>query len=119
MESYQELKVWQKAREVVVEIYRITKEFPRDEIYGLVSQMRRAAVSVPSNIAEGWGRTSTKDYIRFLKIARGSILELETQIIISCDLEYINEEIKDKLINGVGETGKMINGLIKSLNPNP
>ncbi|GAB4440096.1 MAG: four helix bundle protein [Anaerolineae bacterium] len=115
MKSYQDLKVWQKAVETVTEIYRMTKGFPKEEMYGLVSQMRRSAVSVPSNIAEGWGRGNTKEYIRFLTIARGSLLELETQLIISEKLGYLRPEKHIVLMNQTGEIGRMLNGLIASL----
>ncbi len=115
MESYQDLKVWQKAVETVTDIYRMTKGYPKDKMYGLVSQMRRSAVSVPSNIAEGWGRGNTKEYIRFLAIARGSLLELETQLIISEKLGYLCPEKHNVLIKQTGEIGRMLNGLIASL----
>lgn len=82
IESYRDLKVWQKSVNLVTEIYEITRSFSKEEIYTLASQLRRAAISVPSNIAEGWGRNSTKEYVHFLRIARGSLLELETQLVI-------------------------------------
>ncbi len=115
LKSYKELKVWQKAVDLVTEIYRVTKQFPREEMYGLVSQMRRAAVSVPSNMAEGWGRGSTKEYIRFLTIARGSLMELETQLIISEKLNYLKAQQLQNLSEQMQEIGKMLNGLITSL----
>lgn len=93
----------------------MTKGYPKDEMYGLVSQMRRSAVSIPSNIAEGWGRGSTKEYVRFLAIARGSLLELETQLIISEKLGYLSPEKHIVLIKQTGEIGRMLNGLIASL----
>jgi four helix bundle protein len=86
LKSYKELKVWQKSIELVKEIYRITNGFPRNEIYGLVIQMRRAAVSIPSNIAEGYSRKNLKEYLQFLRVAYSSSAELETQLIIAKDL---------------------------------
>jgi four helix bundle protein len=115
MKSYRELKVWQEAVDLVTEIYSITKSFPGTEVYGLTSQIRRAAVSIPSNIAEGWGRNSTKEYIQFLTTARGSLLALETQLLISCNLGYINKEQLDILSERTSETGRMLNGLVGKL----
>ena len=89
MKDYKELEVWQKARRFAVELYRITASFPKSEIFGLTAQIRRSATSVPANIAEGWGRGSTKDHIQFLLIARGSLLELETHLLIAEDLRYL------------------------------
>ena len=115
MESYQQLKVWQKSIALVTDIYKTTKNFPADERYGLVTQMQRSAVSVPSNIAEGWGRGNTIEYMRFLKIARGSLLELETQIIIANNLEYLQPKVFQILTQQTKEVGRMLNGLITSL----
>jgi len=89
LKNYKELKVWQRSYQLCLEIYKITKRFPNGERYGLTSQIRRAAVSVPSNIAEGYGRKTTQEYIRFLYIAYGSNCEMETQILLSGDLDYI------------------------------
>jgi four helix bundle protein len=89
--TYKELKVWQAGRKLASSIYSLSKKFPRDEQYGLISQMRRCAVSIPSNIAEGAGRHHTKDTLNFLYIARGSVFELETQLYISLDQNYINK----------------------------
>jgi len=83
VESFKDLFVWQKGIELVNDIYKLTKQFPKDEVYGLNSQIRRAAISIPANIAEGWGRGTTKNYIQFLEISRGFLLELETLIIIA------------------------------------
>jgi four helix bundle protein len=91
LKNYKELKVWEKSYQLCLEVYRITQEFPKIEIYGLVSQMRRAALSIPSNIAEGYGRKSITEYLRFLYIAYGSVCELETQIMLSGDLGYLKE----------------------------
>ncbi|MFY9559954.1 MAG: four helix bundle protein [Terriglobales bacterium] len=89
-ENYRDLIAWQKAKALALEVYRCTRSFPKDEMYGLISQMRRAAVSVPSNIAEGKGRHSHKELVQFLYRARGSLLELETQLSIAHELEYID-----------------------------
>ena len=115
IKSYKELIVWQKSIDLVTKIYRITKDFPKAELYGLVSQMRRSAVSIPSNIAEGFQRNSTKEYLQFLYIARGSAAELETQIDISKRLKYI-EALKLKDIEELlTEVFKMLSSLISKL----
>jgi four helix bundle protein len=92
MHNYQELKIWQEGRKLVKSIYLMTATFPKEEIYGLTSQIRRAAISIPSNIAEGTGRNSDKEFQRFLDYAMSSLFELETQIILSHDLNYITLE---------------------------
>ena len=92
LKNYKELKVWEKAYKLCLDIYRVTKRFPKEEIYGLTSQIRRSAVSIPSNIAEGYGRKTTSEYVRFLYIAYGSVCELETQTMISGDLDYMKKE---------------------------
>lgn len=111
--SYKDLIVWQKGIELVKEIYILTSKFPPAEIYGLVSQMRRSAVSIPSNIAEGRQRSTRKDFVQFLRIAQGSVAELETQIIISKNLfpsyNYVNAE------NLLNEIQKMLAGMMKKL----
>ena len=91
VQSYRDLVAWNKAMELVTEIYRVTKEFPKEEVFGLMSQLRRAAVSIPSNIAEGKGRLSKGEFRQFLGNARGSLAELETQIIIAQNLNYLDE----------------------------
>ena len=113
--SYKDLVVWQKSVALVTIIYRMSREFPREELYALTSQLRRSAVSVPSNIAEGWGRKSTKEYIQFLKIARGSLFEMETQIIIARNLDYIKDIACEQLLSDTEEIGKMTNALVNSL----
>lgn len=113
--KYSELIVWQKAMDLVTEIYKITATFPSEERFGLSSQARRAAVSVPSNIAEGHGRKSTASYLNFLSIAFGSLMELETQIQIAVRLEYIVEEKAIALLVRTDEIGKMLSGLKRSL----
>jgi len=101
--SFKDLIVWQKAYKLVIEVYKITKNFPNDEIYGLSSQMRRAAVSIPSNIAEGYGRYYNKEYKQFLSIAYSSLCELETQYLLSVDLGYIKEnKVTENLLKEVG-----------------
>lgn len=114
--SYKDLLVWKKSIAMVKEVYLLTKMLPEDERYGLTSQMRRSAVSIASNIAEGWGRNSTKNYVQFLRIARGSLLELETQIIICRELSYIENENYNTINNLIVEESKMLNALIKAIN---
>lgn len=117
MANFKELLVWQRSIDFVTDIYRSTGSFPKDEMYGLISQIRRASVSIPSNIAEGNSRRSKPDYLQFLKIARGSCAEVETQLMISKNLNYLNEENYQKLNNNIIEISKMLNGLINSLQP--
>ncbi len=115
MAEFKELLVWQKSIDFVTKVYQVTESFPEKEKFGLISQLTRASVSVPSNIAEGNSRRSLPDYIQFLKIARGSCAEIETQLIISKKLNFITEELFLKLNNQIIEITKMINGLINSL----
>lgn len=115
MHNYKELKVWQKARELVKFIYKLTQKFPKEEIYSLTSQIRRAAVSIPSNIAEGAGHFSNKEFSRFLVIAYSSSCELDTQLILSYDLEFINNDDLKNSASLIDEIQKMLSGLIKSL----
>ena len=115
MMLHKNLKVWQKSMELVKLIYVNTKSFPKEELFGLASQMRRAIVSIPSNIAEGYGRNSDKECERFLYIALGSATELETQLIISKELEYISEDKFQSLDSSLNEIIKMLSALIKSL----
>lgn len=114
--SYKDLIVWQKSMTLITDIYSISKNFPVTEIYGLTSQMRRAACSIALNIAEGYGRESTKNYIQFLKISRGSLFELETCLYISINLNYIKSEEITSINDKIGEIVKMLNALIKTLN---
>ncbi|MDP6044643.1 MAG: four helix bundle protein [Phycisphaerae bacterium] len=113
--NYKDLAAWRKARALVKRIYGATRLFPKDELYGLTQQICRAAVSVPSNIAEGYGRGSLGDYIRFLQVARGSLFELETQVILANDLEYLTEEQTDSLDEDIQECARILQGLIASL----
>ena len=113
--DYRDLIVWQKAIDLVESVYKITACFPREELYGLTIQVRRAAISIPSNIAEGHGRASTRDFLNFLSIAHGSLKEVETQVIIAERLKYINQHIRDTLFERSIEVGRLISGLSKSL----
>jgi four helix bundle protein len=113
--DYRELVVWQKAMDLVTEIYEITATFPNEERFGLSSQVRRAAVSVPSNIAEGHGRKATGAYLNHLSIAYGSLMEIETQLQIAFRLEFITENATSDLLNKTTEIAKMLNGLKKAL----
>ncbi|MEI6750505.1 MAG: four helix bundle protein [Bacteroidota bacterium] len=113
--SYKDLQVWQKSMEIVIAVYSESKMFPANEQYGLVSQMRRSAISIPANIAEGYGRNSSKSYAGFLKIARGSLYELETELLIAEKLNYIQSENKLSLFTSIEEVGKMLNSLIKKI----
>ncbi|MEA1957265.1 MAG: four helix bundle protein, partial [Euryarchaeota archaeon] len=116
--SYQDLEVWKKAMGLVTDIYKITQTFPKEEIYGLTNQLRRASVSVPANIAEGWGRGTTKEYMQFLRIARGSLSEVETLRTISHNLGpgYVNaQDLQEQILQKIIEISKMINALINSL----
>ncbi len=116
MSSYKELIVWQKSIQLVTDIYKLTKTFPKEEVYALSSQMQRAVVSIPSNIAEGNDRNSSKEFSQFLRIARGSLAELETQVIISEKLGYTNEKQITPILNNCYEIGRMINGLLAKFN---
>jgi four helix bundle protein len=110
--TYEDLKVWRRAMDLVLSIYRCTSFFPKQEIYGLTSQMRRSAVSVPSNIAEGKGRYSRKELLQFLFHARGSLLELRTQITIAKELGCVDDVEGQKLTDHASEVGRLLNGLI-------
>jgi four helix bundle protein len=115
VKTYTELKVWEQSYKVCLEVYRITMGFPKEETYGLMSQMRRAAVSIPSNIAEGFGRRTTPDFLRSLYIAYGSVCELETQILLSKDLGYVGRGSTEKIQSQVREVERMLKALIKAL----
>ncbi|MBZ5719569.1 MAG: four helix bundle protein [Acidobacteriia bacterium] len=115
--SYRDLKAWQKSIELVLEVYTCTRTFPRDELYGLANQLRRAAVSVPSNIAEGKGRSSDKEFVLFLHHARGSVCEVETQLTMANRLGYLTQSETDRLVGRASEVAKIVNGLINSLKP--
>ncbi len=115
--DYRDLKIWQKGIELAKSIYSLTQNsgFPAEEKFGIISQMRRAAVSVPSNIAEGQARNSTKDFIRFLYIGKGSLAELDTQLIIACELKYIKINEFNELTSKIDELQRMIFSLVSKL----
>jgi four helix bundle protein len=115
LKNYSDLKVWQKAYKLCIFIYKLTRNFPKEELYCLTSQIRRAAVSIPSNIAEGYGRGAIKEYIRFLYIAYGSYCELETQLLLCYDLGYVAKEQKREILEHAKEIERMLKALIKSL----
>lgn len=112
---YQDLVVWQKAMNLAKTVYQLTKRFPDDERFGLTSQLRRAAVSIPSNIAEGQGRLTKGEFKQFLGTARGSVFEVETQLLLASDLNYIDPAASQSILELTGEVSRMLNGLIKSL----
>jgi four helix bundle protein len=115
IKSFQDLRVWQLGIEIVKEIYRLTENFPKKEVYGLTSQIRRSVISIPSNIAEGFRRYHNKEYRQFLFVALGSCAELETQIIIAKELSYINEDDKVKVLEKSDHLSRMISNLIKKI----
>ena len=115
MKTYTELFVWQKSMELVTAVYRESRNFPKEEIYGLTSQIRRCAVSIPSNIAEGFGRKSQQDFIRFLKISMGSLFELQTQLRIAKNLEYLEEGKFNAVFEETREIERMLSAFIQSI----
>ncbi len=116
---FKQLTVWEKAVSLSLLVYRITSHFPAAELYGLTAQMRRCAVSIPSNIAEGSERQSDRDFIRFLNISKGSLAELETQCLIAHKLHFIENNDFEDITLCATEVGKMLNGLIRKLEPTP
>lgn len=115
MKNFKDLLIWQKSIELVIFVYKITKQFPDEEKYGLINQMRRSAVSIPSNIAEGHMRSTNKDFRQFISIARGSLAELETQSIISYELKYIKDNIYKELMLKIEEITRMISSFYSKL----
>lgn len=115
IKTYRDLLVWQKSMALVTEVYKLSKLFPDEETYGLTSQMRRCAVSIPSNIAEGYGRNSTSDYVRFLRVASASLYELQTQAEIALNLRYLKKSDFDKLYESSREIERMLSSLIRKL----
>lgn len=115
VKTYRDLVIWQKAMQFAPLVYQVTKAFPKDEIFGLVSQMRRCVVSIPSNIAEGFSRKSRKDYNRFLQIAMGSIFEIQTQLEIALNLGYLNQEMFDKVYADSRELERMLSSFSKKM----
>ena len=116
--SYRDLKVWQLAMDVAVGVYQLTAIFPKHEMYGLASQLQRAAVSIPSNIAEGNNRESTKEYLHHISIAAGSLAEMETQLLLATRLNYGNPQQIEELLAQADEVGRMLTGLQRSLRSN-
>jgi len=115
MKTHHDLEVWNKSVELVTEIYKVTESFPKSELYGLTNQIRRSAVSIPSNIAEGAARASSKELLQFLSVALGSVAELETQLIVSGNLNFIDKNHLDLLLSQIVIIRKMITGLKKSI----
>jgi four helix bundle protein len=118
IESFQDLKIWQRSIGLVGQIYKMTTKYPNDEKFGIVSQIRRSAVSIPSNIAEGFGRWGNKEFRHFLYVSMGSCAELITQLVISSNLGYINKLEMNKLIDEINQISKMITALIKKIEEN-
>lgn len=116
MKSYRDLVVWQKSVEMVTQVYKLVKGFPNDEKFGLTSQIKRSSISIASNIAEGYGRNYTKDYARFLQMARGSLFEFQTQFQIAVNLGFIDDNELKEIGDLAVEIEKMLNSLIKKLN---
>ena len=116
-QSYRELIAWQKAMNFVMEVYKVTKTFPRDETYGLASQLRRASVAIPTSIAEGQARYSSNDFFHSLGRARGALVEVETQLIISQNLGYVDAERGQQLLDKAAEVGKILSGLVAAIRP--
>ena len=115
VQSYKELDVWKKSVALTTDLYRLTVQFPDTERYGLISQIRRATTSIAANIAEGWGRGSTGEYVQFLTVARGSLMELETHLIVGCNLHFLTTDELGTVSKKIQEVGKMLNGLIGAL----
>lgn len=116
MAGYRELKVWQLGVELSLGVYRLTAEFPKSELYGLTSQLRRAAVSIPSNIAEGHARKTRREMQRFANIAKGSLAELETQLIIAGKLGFVADDVLRDMLDKAEQESRMLSGLLRSLN---
>ncbi|MDR6870274.1 four helix bundle protein [Bosea sp. BE125] len=115
IQSYRDLRVWQEAMSLAEAVYRLTKQFPKDELFGLTSQMRRASVSIPANIAEGYGRESTGAYVQFLRVAQGSLKELETHALLANRVGIMSELDAANLLSLAEAIGKMLRALIRSL----
>ena len=116
IKSYKDLLIWQKGIEIIISVYELVEDFPKEEMYALTSQLKRASISIPSNIAEGYGRNSSQSYIHFVSISRGSLFELETQLLVAQKLKFIkNETLFSNLMNQITEESKMINSFINKL----
>ena len=117
IQTYRDLTAWQKSMDLVAEIYRLAKLFPQEEVFGLTSQIKRSAVSIPANIGEGHGRIHRKEYLHHLSIARGSLMETETHLQIAIRLNYLTREQARTIWGQMQDTGRLQNGLIRSLSP--
>lgn len=115
MKDFRQLKVWERSHQLALTIYKATKEFPKEELYGLTSQIRRSSMSIPTNIAEGCGRFTDADFARFLQIAMGSASETEYQLILAHDLEFLPNDSYEKLRNDVEEVKRMLASLLKTI----
>ena len=115
IESYRDLRVWQEAMDLAEACYRLTARFPREEVYGLTSQIRRAGASIPANIAEGYGRNSRGAYVQFLRVAQGSLKELETHILLAGRLSLVDPQLGDPVMASCDAIGRMLLGLIRQL----
>ncbi len=113
--SYRDLNAWRKAMDLVELVYAATRSWPKDEMYGLTNQIRRAVVSIPSNIAEGQGRGPSKEFLHYLRIARGSLLEVETQALIAQRLGYLQADVAEYLLSNTDEVSRLISGLARSI----
>jgi len=119
VKSYRDLIVWRDGVDIATDIYKLTNSFPKEETYGLSSQLRRAAVSIASNIAEGYGRNTTGSYVQFLKTARGAINEIETQLEISCRIGLTSSERIEQVLGKADKLGRMISSLVRSIENSP
>lgn len=117
VKDYSHLETWQRAMDLAEAVYAATRGYPKDEMYGLPSQTRRSAVSVPSNIAEGQGRGSAREFVRFLAVARGSLCELEAQLLLGARLKYVHDGVLETLLKQSATVGRLLNGLIRSVAP--
>ena len=117
MRNFKELKIWQKGFDIAVSSYKLTSTFPKEEKYGLTSQVTRSAVSIPSNVAEGSSRSTNKDYYRFVEISLGSSFELETQLLIANAVNFGQKEVRDAILKDIDEEQKMLMSFMKTLNP--
>ena len=115
MKDFRQLKVWEKAHQLALAVYKATKSFPKEELYGLTSQIRRSSMSIPTNIAEGCGRNTDADFARFLQIAMGSASEAEYQLLLSHDLGFLDQEQYEKLNTDVTEVKRMLTSFIQTL----
>ncbi len=115
IESYRDLRVWQASMRLAEQCYLLTRSFPREELFGMTSQIRRSSSSIPANIAEGWGRDSTGDYVRFLQIAQGSLKEVETHLLLANRVGLLEPDVMAPLLQQADEVGRMLRGLIRSL----